>query len=241
MTPSPHLDPLQTRSETLHLRLLGLLGLVAALGVGTGEFLVHFTHRVPEPGVPFGYLRHVPIPRLTLGHGLIVVFMPLYFAGYRHLALAVRPAGERRATALWILGVIALCVGGMWVGSRALLGHLAHHLDAPGLESRWDAVAASYQLLMENLLWVLRAVMAAISIIFAWCVLGGRTFYPRWVVLLSPAFQAAIFLASPVAWPAAGALLVPAAMNLAHSLLFAGSLLALSRRSRHHDSYGERP
>lgn len=209
---------------------LGVLGLVAGLGVGTGEFLVHYTGGVPVPEVPFGFMRLVPIGRLTLGHFLIVAFMPLYILGYGHLYIALRPAGEARARAVWVLGVFALTIGGMWVGSRGFLGHLAHLFDEPGLRDHWAGAAASYTLLLENLLHVLRVLMVGISAVFAWGVLGGKSMYPRWMALLSPALLVAIFLSSQLVWPAAGALFVPAAMNLAHAGLFGTSVLVLGGR-----------
>ncbi len=211
--------------------LLGFAGLLAAVGVGVGEFLVHYSGGSPRSSTPFAYFADIPLGRLTLGHFLIIAFMPLYFLGYAHLFLAIRPAGQRRAVAMFVLGVFALSIGGIWVGSRGFLGHLAHDLDDPALSDHWQMVASAYTLLLENLLQGLRLLMVGVSILFASAVLSGRSMYPRWMALLSPALPVAVFLSSPLVWPAAGALLVPAAMNVAHAILFAASLLVLRARS----------
>ncbi len=223
-----HIAPLTLSHRAF--TLLGVAGLLAAVGVGVGEFLVHYSGGGPRSSAPFAYFADIPLERLTLGHFLIVAFMPLYFLGYAHLFLAVRPAGQRRAVAMFVLGVFALSIGGLWVGSRGFLGHLAHDLDNPVLSDRWQAVASAYTLLLENLLQGLRLLMVGVSIFFASAVLSGRSMYPRWMAMLSPALPAAMFLSSPVVWPAAGALLVPAAMNVAHAILFAASLLVLKSR-----------
>ncbi len=211
---------------------LGFAGLAASLGVGAGEFLVHYTGGAPHPGTPFGFLLAVPTGRMTVGHFLMVGFLPLYFLGYGHIYLALRPAGRGLAGATLVLAIFALATGGVWVGSRAFLGHLVHLFDGPALRERWPEVERVYGLLLENLLTALRALMLGVSALFAWGVLSGRSLYPRWMALLSPALTVAlIFLVMPAA-PRVGALLVPAAMNVAHAALFAASLIALRGHMR---------
>lgn len=206
---------------------LGFAGLAASIGVGIGEFLVHFTGGAPHPATPFGFLLVVPTDRMTAGHFLMIGFLPLYFLGYGHIYLALRPAGRRLAGVTLTLAIFALAIGGVWVGSRAFLGHLVHLFDDPALRERWPEVERAYGLLLESLLAALRALMLGVSALFVWGVLSGRSLYPRWMALLSPAPTVAlIFLAMSVA-PRVGSLLVPAAMNVAHAALFAASLVSL--------------
>jgi len=98
----------------------GYLGLLASIMVGIGEFMLHFTPEQSE--VAFGYFLSIPENRLTLGHYILVPFVPFYLFGYWHLYQALRPGSKQLAGAVLVLGMFAFVIGGMWVGSRAHLG-----------------------------------------------------------------------------------------------------------------------
>ncbi len=74
-------QPFFMRNKT---KFYGVIGLVGVIGVGIGEFLMHYTPSGYE-GEVFSFFKKIPQDRITTGHFLAVLSMPLYFAAYRHL------------------------------------------------------------------------------------------------------------------------------------------------------------
>lgn len=209
------------------IELAGYLGLVAALGVGAGEFLMHFSTEIPEIETPFGYFLDIPFWRLTVGHFLMIPFIPLYILGYWHLYEALKPGNHHLALAVLVLGIFAFVIGGIWVGSRAHLGtmlKILHEANMPQIQAQ---LVSSYELHMENLVQALRVIVVLISAFFVWGILNGNTLYPRWMVFFNPGLLLVLifitfFLLRPV-----GRYLIPTAMNIAHAGLFIASLISL--------------
>lgn len=216
-----------------HIRLFGYLGLLAALMVGIGEFLLHFNPVGVDPDVPFGYFLGIPQGRLTLGHYILVPFIPFYIFGYWHIYQALRTGSKTLAFAVLALGIFAFVIGGIWVGSRANLGVMVqslHEAQTPDLEQK---LIASYELHLENLVQILRIIILLLSVCFVWAILKGGTMYPKWMVFFNPVLLllivfALFFFVRPV-----GQYLAPTAMNVAHFGLFAASLTALRKIDTH--------
>jgi len=212
----------------------GLLGLLASLMVGMGEYMIHFNPEGLELDQAYGYFLGIEPARLRQGHYIMVPFIPLYIFGYWHLYLALKPGSKRLATSVLVLGVFAFVIGGIWVGSRAYFGHVVQALqDAQYKEVRTDLIL-SYEALIESLVQILRILIFLISILFVWAILKGGTLYPKWVAIFNPITLliivfALFFFVRPV-----GQYLAPTAMNVAHLLLFSASLFALSGKSSSH-------
>ncbi|MDZ4748838.1 MAG: DUF6796 family protein [Saprospiraceae bacterium] len=212
------------------IKLFGYLGLLASVMVGIGEFLVHFNPEGFNSDVPFGYLIGIAPWRFTIGHYLMVVFLPLYIFGYWHLYLSLRPGSSGLAVSILTLGIFSFVIGGMWVGSRAHLGITIQSLreaNVPELELK---ILASYRLYMENLVQILRVLVLLISVCFVWTIMKGGTLYPKWVAFFNPILLLGLVFAL-FAWARPlGQYLAPTAMNVAHFGLFAASLIALGKK-----------
>ncbi len=206
----------------------GYLGLLASIVVGIGEFLLHFAPASFDSPIIFGYFLDIPPNTLTLGHFILVPFVPLYIFGYWHLYLALKSGGKNLAGAVLTLGIFAFVIGGMWVSSRAHLGVMVHHLQGAAPELQ-EAIYASYDLHVENLVQVLRVLVLLISVCFIWAILRGGTLYPKWVALFNPILLLAIVFALFFFVRPIGQFLVPTAMNVAHFGLFSASLIALRK------------
>lgn len=206
---------------TNNLTMTGIIGLVAAILVGTGEFLLHFDAlgRFGEGG---GYLfmQGISAQRTTIGHFIGVLSAPFYIIGFWHIMKMLEPANplvSRIAFAIMSYGII---VGAVWIGSRAGISSVVNST------SMVDPMffISLYELRYENLLQVTRLAVLFFSVIFIWLVLSGRSHYPRWMALINPIL---LILASFAIWmiaPAVGVYLMPIALNVAFALLFLFSI-----------------
>jgi hypothetical protein len=77
--------------------LTGMLGLLAAILVGTGEFLLHYDPlaRFSENGYEF--MQAASNQRQTVGHFFGVFGAPLYLIGCWHIYLMLKPANQKLA------------------------------------------------------------------------------------------------------------------------------------------------
>mgnify|MGYP003644467369 CR=1 FL=1 len=212
-------------------RLLGMAGLIGAIMVGIGEFMVHFSPEGME-GEDFALFGPVSDRNLTIGHFLMVSFLPLYVFGYLHLYQGFRPGGKKLAAAVFVFGVFSFMVGGIWVGSRAFIGSLQHLLDTPETVEIWKEVAARYFFFLENLVQALRVLILALSVCFIAVVIRGGTIYPRWYAACAPIIPLVLIFTCYILVPSIGKYLLPAAMNVAHVIVFALSLITGTKRLR---------
>jgi len=199
----------------------GMLGLLAAILVGAGEFLLHFDALGRfAGGDAYEFMRGISAERTTIGHFFGVLSAPLYIIGFWHLMKMLEPANalaSRIAFAIMSYGII---VGAVWIGSRAGISTIANSTSMVNPTS----YISLYELRYENLLQVTRLSVLIFSAIFIWSVLSGRSHYPRWMALLNPIF---LILASFAVWvlaPAVGVYLMPIALNVAFALLFLFSI-----------------
>jgi len=195
----------------------GVIGLLAAILVGAGEFLLHFDAlgRFAEAGA-YEFMLGINSERTTIGHFIGVLSAPFYIIGFWHIMKMLEPANplaSRIAFAIMSYGII---VGAVWIGSRAGISTVVNST------SMIDPMSfiSLYELRYENLLQVTRLAVLFFSVIFIWLVLSGRSHYPRWMALFNPIL---LILTSFAIWaiaPAVGVYLMPIALNVAFALLF---------------------
>jgi hypothetical protein len=195
----------------------GVIGLLAAIMVGAGEFLLHFDvlGRFAEGGA-YEFMRGISAQRTTIGHFLGVLSAPLYIIGFWHIMKMLEPANPLASRIAFVIMSYGIIVGAVWIGSRAGISTIVNST------SLTDPVSfiALYELRYENLLQVTRLAVLFFSAIFIWLVLSGRSHYPRWMALFNPIL---LILASFAIWamaPTVGVYLMPIALNVAFALLF---------------------
>ena len=199
----------------------GVIGLLAAILVGAGEFLLHFDAlgRFAEGGT-YEFMLGISAERTTIGHFFGVLSAPFYIIGFWHIMKMLEPANplvSRIAFAIMSYGII---VGAVWIGSRAGISTI---VNSPSQVNPMSFISL-YELRYENLLQVTRLAVLFFSVIFIWLVLSGRSHYPRWMALFNPIL---LILASFAIWaiaPAVGVYLMPIALNVAFALLFLFSI-----------------
>ena len=206
---------------TNKLFITGVLGLLAAILVGIGEYLLHYDPlaRFSEGG--FGFMQGISDSRTTLGHFFGVFGATLYPFGCYHLYLMLRPANEKAAFSAFLIGSFGFMVGVVWIGSRASISALMQLPETPELVH----LIGLYELRYETLLQVIRITTLVLSVIFIWLTLTGRSNYRRWMAIFSPVVLIiGSFVVYAVA-PQLGKHLMPIALNVAFFIFFTLSLL----------------
>ena len=211
----------------------GILGLIGAIGVGIGEFLLHYSPGgIGYDGSNFEFFNQIPLSRLTLGHFVAVSFVPFYIAGYYHLYLVFKEKNPKIATAIFALGVIAFIIGGMWISSRAQLGYLVHKIAEFPNDTALQSLIEVYKNHAEILVKSLRIWVAAISILFVIPILKGNTLYPKWMAIFNPIVILLSVLVIYKIMPSVGFIIGPIAMNVVHFIVFGLSLILIKRNSK---------
>ena len=197
----------------------GIFGLIAAILVGTGEFLLHFDAlgRFTEG---YSFMQGISAERSTVGHFFGVLSAPLYIIGFWHLMKMLEPAGKVLSHMAFFIMSYGIIIGAVWIGSRSNMSALVNDIAL----SDNHVLTSLYELRYENLLQITRLAVLMFSIIFVRLVLTGRTLYPRWMAILNPIV---LILMSFVIWlcvPAIGIYMMPIALNVAFALLFSISI-----------------
>lgn len=197
--------------------ITGVLGLIAAILVGLGEFLLHFDNlaRFAE-GPSYAFMEGISATRSSAGHFLAVLGAPLYLFGYWHLMKMLEPAHKNAARIAFFIVSYGIIVGATWIGSRASISAIVNLDTIADLST----LISLYEFRYENLLQVTRIAVLAFSIIFIWLTLTGRSHYPKWMALFNPIL---LILGSFAVWlviPSVGLYLMPIALNVAFAILF---------------------
>ncbi len=202
-------------------QIAGWFGLLGAILVGAGEFILQYSANA-DYAHGYDYFAQVSKFRITLGHFLSILAAPLYVAGYWHLSKRIDPRGGKIGRMFFIVGTYAFIVGAAWMGQRAFLALTVHEIasgtDLQNLLTRFSA-------LNEPLVNVLRIAMVLVSLLWVFQILRGRSDYPIWMVLFSPALLLGGIIWLYIGAPKLGGLLIPNAMNVAHIIVFSLSLL----------------
>lgn len=211
--------------------LSGCTGLLAAIFVGAGEFMLHFDELARYLG-GFEFFRGVGTERATIGHFLGALGAPLYVYGAWHIKLMLQPANRFWSNVAFVAMAYGLMVGAVWIGSRATAAYLVNTLDPDVIGSAW----ALYEFRYESLLTITRIAILILSIIFIALIVTGRSRYPRWVAIINPIVM--ILVSFVIFWllPSVGKYLMPIALNVAFFVLFAVSTALALSGSKHGES-----
>lgn len=204
-------------AKTNNQNILGWCGLLGAIVVGVGEFLVHFSSSGYEGAADFLWLIKTDTQSAIIGHYLMVLGIPLYFAGYYFIYLVFR--GSHEVLARWILalGVISFSIGGVWAGSRALLSEI--------VKNRNHDLISFYKNHYEVLVIVLRGLIFLISALWVFTVLKSRYILKKWLILANPILVLGVVFLAYLIVPMIGGFLVPTAMNVTHFVVFLSLLI----------------
>lgn len=204
--------------------LTGLAGVLGAVLVGTGEFMLHFDPLV-RYGQGFDFFKGVTESQATNGHFFGVLGGPLYLVGAWHFYLMLRPANRFWSMVALLLMSYGCMVGAVWIGSRANVAFLVNAMSGDALSSALDL----YELRYESLLTLVRIAVLGFSVLFVWLILSGRSNYSRWMALLNPILLiVASFIVFLLA-PSLGKYLMPIALNVAYFIVFSVSTLMVIR------------
>ena len=226
-------NSLMSKSTTKKLYIFGILGLVAAIGVGVGEFLLHYSpNGIGYDSDTFQFFNQIKESRLTLGHFIAISFTPFYIAGYYHLYLVFKEKNPKIAMAIFTLGIIAFMIGGMWISSRAQLGYLVHKIAEFPDDTALQSMIEVYKNHAEILVKSLRVWIAAISILFVIPIVKGETLYPKWMAILNPLTILIAILGIYKMMPQVGYVIGPIAMNVVHFIIFLTSLLIIKTKRK---------
>ena len=211
----------------------GILGLIASIGVGYGEFLLHYVpNGIGYDSSNFEFFNQIPLSRLTKGHFIAISFTPFYIAGYYHLYLVFKTNNPKIAKSIFALGIIAFMIGGMWIASRAQLGYLVHKINENSNDIVLQSLIEVYKNHAEILVKSLRVWILLISILFVIPIIKGQTIYPKWMAVLNPLFLLLFTLLIYQIVPKIGYVIGPVAMNFAHFVLFLASLIIIKIKSK---------
>jgi len=203
-----------------------LIGIAASIIVGLGEYLLHY---LPGgPGGEISMLEKVPLARASKGHFLVIFGAPLYFAGYYGLKNIFKETSPLLARLLFIAGVLSFSIGGVWVSSRYFgAAVLQRSLGTPD----HDYYLHSYEDHYQVLVWVLRILVATVSILYVILILKNKQSFPKWLAIFNPIIILAIVISSLLWFKTLGNHLAPIAMNVTHFIFFSLMLFQLNKRS----------
>lgn len=202
--------------------ITGIVGLLAAILTGTGEFLLHFDPLARFSETSYDFLLAGSEERQTMGHFIGVLSAPLYVVGMWHIYLMLKPANQKIAFISFLIGSYGFMVGADWISSRASIGALTHFAQS-GTDV--DSLIELYRLRYETLLTVVRITTLTISLVYIGLVLTGRSYYQKWQAVLNPiVLLIGSFIVFLVA-PNVGKYIMPIALNVGFGIFFFMSLL----------------
>ena len=211
--------------------ITALAGLVAAILVGLGEYLLHYDELARFTIGGKEYMRDIPMERATLGHFLGVFGATLYPVGCYHIYLMLQPANGRAAFFAFLIASFGFMVGVVWIGSRASIAALIQMPESAEV----TLLIELYDLRYETLLIVIRITTLILSVIIVWLSVTGRSHYPKWIAIFNPILLIVANFILFLLVPSVGKHSMPIALNVAFFIFFVLSLLCAFRvRSAEH-------
>ena len=209
-------------SQQQLLVLTGVVGVIAAIVVGAGEFLLHFDPLARYSETDYDFMLAASDSRQTMGHFLGVLGAPLYVVGCWHIYLMLKPANQMLAFIGFLVSAYGFMIGADWISSRASIGALVHFQESGG---SIEGLVPLYQLRYESLLSVTRVTTLFISLIFIYLTLTGRSHYQKWQAILNPLLLLLMCFVIYLVNPAIGKYLMPIALNVGFGLFFLMSVI----------------
>lgn len=213
-------------NEKKHLIISGIVGLVAAILVGTGEFLLHYDPLARFSEVSYDFMDAASDSRQTIGHFFGVLGAPLYVVGCWHIYLMLKPGGQKTAFIAFLIGSYGFMIGADWISSRASIGAITH-IQQTGVNL--STLVELYQLRYETLLTVIRITTLVLSLIIVVMVLKGKTYYSKWMALFNPLVLLLMNFVIYLIAPQIGKFMMPIALNIGFGLFFILSLAQANR------------
>ena len=213
---------MQTLTQQQILILTGITGLVAAIVVGIGEFLLHFDPMARYSADGYTFMLAASDERQTAGHFLGVLGAPLYVVGCWHIYLMLKPANQPLAFIGFLISAYGFMIGADWISSRASIGALVHSQETLG---DIGGLVALYDLRYESLLSVIRITTLTLSAIFIYLSLTGRSQYQKWHAIFNPILLLVMNFFIYVINPSAGKYMMPIALNIAFGIFFTISVI----------------
>jgi hypothetical protein len=202
-----------------------LIGILASIIVGIGEYLLHYLPL--GPGGEITMLNDVPIERASTGHFLVVFGAPLYFAGYYGLKKIFFSTSALLARLLLVAGILSFSIGGVWVSSRYFGAEVLQRSTGT---ADYDFYFQSYEKHYQVLVWVLRVLIAIVSVVYVLLILKNNIGLPKWLAIFNPIILLMIIISSLLWLPALGNHIAPIAMNVTHFIFFGLILLFLKTK-----------
>jgi hypothetical protein len=213
---------MKNKNQQQFMVLTGIAGVIAAILVGTGEFLLHFDPLARFSADSYAFMLAASDERQTAGHFLSVLGAPLYIVGCWHIYLMLKPANQMLAFIGFLTSAYGFMIGADWISSRASIGAIVHFQESGGSLS---GLVQLYQLRYESLLTVVRITTVVISLIFIYLALTGRSHYQKWQAIFSPIVLLVMNFIIYAISPGIGKYLMPIALNVAFGLFFIMSVV----------------
>jgi hypothetical protein len=214
----------------------GVAGFFAALLVGIGEFTLQYSPLGGYEQEGYRYFANVSIDKLSIGHFFSTLAAPLYILGYWHIGhMFIHGGSKTHGWIITLLGGYAFMVGNAWLGGRIYLALTAHEIaNTSNTETanQLSVLLSHFGDHNEPLVNALRLAIVVVSVLWVWRIAIGKTLYPRWVALFSPALILGVIFTTYFTGLSAGVWLLPAAMNVVHLIIFALSLYSLNKAYR---------
>lgn len=211
----------------------GIAGFLAALLVGIGEFTLQYSPLGGYEKEGYVYFANVTKEKLTIGHFFSTLAAPLYILGYWHIGqMFIRGGSRIYGWIITLLGGYAFMVGNAWLGGRIYLALTAHEIantSNPTIVNQLSQLLADFGNHNEPLVNALRLAIVVVSIFWIWRIAIGKTLYPKWVAIFSPALILGVIFTIYFTGMSAGVWLLPAAMNVVHLIIFSLSLYSVRK------------
>ena len=213
---------MNNKNQQQFMVLTGIVGMIAAILVGTGEFLLHFDPLARFSADGYAFMLAASDERQTAGHFFGVLGAPLYVVGCWHIYLMLKPANQKLAFIGFLISAYGFMIGADWISSRASIGAIVHFQESGGSVG---GLVQLYQLRYESLLTVVRVTTVVISLIFIYLALAGRSHYQKWQAIFSPIVLLVLNFVIYAISPSIGKYLMPIALNVAFGLFFLMSIV----------------
>lgn len=203
-----------------HIATTAIAGIIAAVLVGVGEYLLHYDEQARFTSGGYDFMRGISASRSTIGHFLGVFGAALYPIGCYHIYQMLRPASSRWAFTAFLIGSFGFMVGVVWIGSRASISALVQLPETAEI----NHLISLYELRYETLLQVIRMTTLILSGIIIWLILTGRSYYSRWMAAFNPILLIVANFILFAFVPVIGKHTMPIALNVSFLVFFLLSL-----------------